>query len=69
MTQRDIKEEWIFDTIENNSIKKSISDIETWYFMQISEAGNRCLKVVFNPSTMKIITVYFDRNMRKKGCK
>ena len=30
---------------------------------------NRCLKVVVNPVKRLEITVYFDRQMRKKGCK
>ena len=30
---------------------------------------NICLKIVLNPISMIVITAYFDRNVRKKGCK
>jgi len=46
-----------------------VCDVEVHYFKTIEENLHRCLKVVINPVSMKIITVYFDRNMRKKGCK
>ncbi len=69
MKHRGIKKEWILDTVQNHSVRQNISDVEEHYFKQIEEAENRCLKVVFNPTNLKIVTIYFDRNMRKKGCK
>jgi len=66
--ERKIKKSWIYDVIENYSLKKVVSSDEIHYFKTIFEAENRCLKVVLNPKTKNLITVYFDRNMRKKGC-
>ncbi len=69
MAQRGILESWVFDTFETFSVKVSVSDVEEHYFKQIEEADFRCLKVVYNPKFMRVITVYFDRGMRKRGCK
>ena len=69
MKEREISKEWVFDSLKKHSLKVSISDIEEHYFKQIDVADNRCLKVVYNPIDKRVITVYFDRNMRKKGCK
>lgn len=66
---RDIKIEWIELAVEFPSIQTIVSDVEVHYFKVIEEVLHRCLKVVVNPISMKIITVYFDRNMRKKRCK
>ncbi len=69
MSERGISKKWVFDTLEKYSLKISISNVEEHYFKQIDIADNRCLKVVYNPLGKRIVTVYFDRNMRKKGCK
>ena len=69
MSSRNIKEEWVDFTLETPSLIKKISIIEAHYFSKIEDNGSRCLKVVMNPTTGIIITAYFDRNMRKKGCK
>jgi len=69
MTERGIKEKWIRDTIQNPSLKHEKSSKEINLFSPIDENDNRCLKVVVNPVSMIVVTVYFDRNMRKRGCK
>jgi hypothetical protein len=69
MSCREIKKEWVVKCLEEHSLKQSVLVDEEWYFKSILEAQNRCLKVVFNPLKNKVITVYFDRNMKKKGCK
>ena len=66
---RGIKREWIALALALPTLRVDISDEERHYFTTIKEAQNRCLKVVANPRTKRIVTVYFDRNMRKKGCK
>jgi len=66
---RDIKEKWIKNTIDNPSLKIVKASNKVIFFTMIEENENRCLKVVLNPVSMIIVTVYFDRNMRKKGCK
>ena len=69
ITLRSIKLEWIELALESPSAHKIISDVEEHYFKTIDAYSNRCIKVVVNRSSMKIVTAYFDRNMRKKGCK
>ena len=66
---RGIKIEWIKIVFEMPTREDTISINEVHFFATISSNENRCLKVVFNPITQIVITVYFDRNMRKKGCK
>ncbi len=66
---RGIQYEWVITTLSHPTARREISEEETHYFSPIAEAEGRCLKVVFNPTSHKLITTYFDRNMRKKGCK
>jgi len=69
MTARGIRKIWVEDTIEMPSLKIVKASNEVNLFSSIEENGNRCLKVVLNPISMVVVTAYFDRNMRKKGCK
>jgi hypothetical protein len=68
MNSRGIIDEWIDEAFENPSRKDIVAANEVHYFTRIFENDNRCLKVVLNPVSMVVITVYFDRTMRKKGC-
>ena len=69
MHRRDIRETWVYRVIDNPSVNIRVSDRERHYYGAIRERGNRCLKVVVNPLKGLIVTAYFDRGMRKKGCK
>ena len=69
MDARSILPEWVENTIKKPSLKIEKSSTELNLFSIIEENENRCLKVVINPISMIVVTVYFDRNMRKKGCK
>ena len=69
MKNRQINREWVLATIENPSIVKMIKEDEAHYYREIEVAENRCLKVVVNPKTQTVVTTYFDRKMRKKGCR
>ncbi len=69
MLSRGIQKEWIESALELPSYHEIISASEEHFFKPIDEFSNRCLKVVVNPTNLKIVTAYFDRNMRKKGCK
>jgi len=69
ISARNIKIEWIEFVLDSPSLINNISDIEINYFSIIDDNESRCLKVVYNPISKIIITAYFDRNMRKKGCK
>lgn len=69
MYSRNIKRERVEEVYKNPSCKHTIAVNEIHYFAMIAENNHRCLKVVLNPISMVVITVYFDRNMRKRGCK
>ena len=69
MIKRDISKALVFETINNYSLKVNVSNDEEHYYKTIESKEDRCLKVVLNPKTLNVITVYFDRNMRKRGCK
>ncbi|MCX6053057.1 MAG: hypothetical protein NTZ60_11195 [Campylobacterales bacterium] len=69
ITSREIHLQWIELTVDNADMYVVVSEIEVHFFKSIEEASNKCLKVVANPTNLKIITTYFDRDMRKKGCK
>lgn len=66
---RAIKVEWIDFVIQNPTLEVLKARDEVNFYAVISEKEDRCLKVVVNPITKVIITAYFDRNMRKRGCK
>ena len=69
MKAREVNEDWVEYTVKNPSLKVVKAPNEVQLFSTIKADENRCLKVVINPISMVVITVYFDRNMRKKGCK
>lgn len=69
MVAREIRESWLASVLRHPLRKDVVSDNEVHFFGVISEREGRCLKVVFNPVLQKVVTVYFDRKMRKKGCK
>jgi len=69
MENRHIKAEWVYRVIENPSLEIKVKNEEVHVFAVINEYNERCLKVVINPLNKIIITTYFDRQMKKKGCK
>jgi hypothetical protein len=69
MENRNIKAEWVETVLSAPSVKKSVSKDEVHFYGQINDYEARCLKVVANPEKKVIVTVYFDRGMRKRGCK
>ncbi len=72
LTEREeIKESWVIDTIENPERLEFIIDQsgqKYHYYKRIPEFNNRVLEVVTsaNSTPIRIITIYFNRNMRKK---
>jgi hypothetical protein len=69
ITRREIAESWIEGVLRSPTIRRAVGPEEVHLFGTIEEMENRCLKVVLNPGKNLIITVYFDRKMRKRGCK
>ncbi len=69
MVSRSILKNWIKATVEEPSVIIYIDECEAHYFRTIKENQNRCLKIVVNPTKSLIVTAFFDRKMRKKGCR
>lgn len=69
INHRGIALQWIETVLSSPSLTVEKCGSEVHYFGTIEAYGNRCLKVVVNPVKRLVITVYFDRQMRKKGCK
>ena len=69
MKNRNIIEDWVYAILNNPSVTMDIAKDEVHLYGIIDEYNNRCLKVVINPLKNLVITTYFDRKMKKKGCK
>ena len=69
MKNRNITEDWVYAILNNPSVTMDIAKDEVHLYGIIDEYNNRCLKVVINPLKNLVITTYFDRKMKKKGCK
>ncbi|WP_293444321.1 DUF4258 domain-containing protein [Persephonella sp.] len=62
--ERKIKKEWVLETLKNPDEIIEESYTEHRYYKVIKDFGNRTLKVVLNPESSIIITVYFDRGKK-----
>ena len=69
MHHRGIELVWIEAVVAAPALIVKINEFKIHMFGTIEANGNRCLKVVVNPAKALIVTVYFDRQMRKRGCK
>ena len=69
MDNRNIVEDWVYAILDNPFVTIEIAKDEVHVYGTIKEYNNRCLKVVVNPLKSLVITTYFDRKMKKKGCK
>ena len=69
MENRNIIEDWVYAILDNPSVIINIEEDEVHLYGIVDEYNNRCLKVVVNPLRNLVITTYFDRKMKKKGCK
>ena len=65
LEERNIKEQWVIDTLQNPDAKEIKSENEVHFFKQIFEFAKRYLKVVFNPMKNLVVTAYFDRSKTK----
>lgn len=68
LRERNISEEWVWQTIDNSDWKKVGEDNNIHYFKSIPEHEGRILHVVVNPNVapQKVITVFFDRKARRQ---
>ena len=60
----EIKIEWIERTLRDPLLTKKISMDEWHFYLNIREFNNKILKIVVNPQTRVIVTLYFDRGMK-----
>lgn len=61
--ERNIKESWVEETVNDPQKKEEQEDDTVHYFKRISEYENRVLHAVVNPykSPKVMVTVFFDR--------
>ena len=69
LKERNILEEWVWRTIENPDKKRRKDDYNMHYTKSIKEHGGRVLHIVVNQNIYpnRIITVFFDRRLGRKG--
>ena len=63
--RKEISCQWIKRTIEDPDVVEEISEREVRLWKRFPEAGERFLRVVVNPQDKIIITVFFDRGIRR----
>lgn len=68
LLERDILEEWVWRAIRTPDQKEIGIDNNTHYLKAIPEKENRILRVVVNPHVKpnRVVTVFFDRRLRRK---
>ena len=68
LVERNIREEWVWRTINAFDNKETGEDKNLHYSKAIEEQGNLVLRVVVNPSSKpyRIVTVFFDRRLKRK---
>jgi hypothetical protein len=68
LKERDISEDWVWQTINTPDWEIKGKDDNIRYFKSIIGRQERILHVVVNPhlSPMKIVTVFFDRRARRR---
>ena len=66
LKERNIKEEWVKLTMENPDNTEAKEDGSIHYIKAVKEYDGRYLRVVFNPDTKKVITLFFDRRLGRQ---
>lgn len=69
LKERNIQEEWVWRTLDNPEREEVWMDNNVHYFKTIPEHGGRFLHVVVNShvSPKKVVTVFFDRKVRRQN--
>jgi hypothetical protein len=68
LNERQLLEEWVWQTLESPDWMEYGNDNNIHYFKSIVEREGRILHVVVNQnvSPSKIVTIFFDRKARRK---
>jgi len=64
--EREIKDEWIEQTLDNPEVQEIGDDGMVHFIKRITKFGNRFLRIVVNLQNNKIVTLFFDRRLKKK---
>jgi hypothetical protein len=67
MEERGIRQDWVDDALINPDRTAEGNDRNIHYFKSIPEFGNRVLHIIVNQDffSNKVITLFFDRRVRK----
>ena len=66
LQEREIPEEWMWQALDEPDWIKIGTDGNTHYIKAIPEHGGRFLRVVVNPRTQRIVTLFFGRRLRRQ---
>ena len=68
LLERNIQESWVKLVMEDPEKRELMEDGTVHYIRAIPEHGGRYLRVVVNPAAdpQRIVTVFFDRRIRRK---
>jgi len=68
LRERQIPEEWMWRTLASPERQEVGADGNIHYIKSIPEPGGRFLRVVVNPTVTpnRIVTVFFDRRLRRQ---
>jgi hypothetical protein len=68
LVERNIREEWVWRTLNAFDNKEIGTDNNLHYTKSIEENESRILRVVVNPSVepARIVTIFFDRRLKRK---
>ncbi len=66
LRRKEIKVEWIMQTIKEPDFKEIISKEEIRLWKKIKDFENKYLRVVINPKKQLVITAFFDRNFKRR---
>jgi hypothetical protein len=69
LRERNIREEWVWRTLDNPDNRRIGADQNMHYTKAINEFDMRILRVVVNQnaSPNRIVTIFFDRRLSKKA--
>ena len=66
MNERQIPEEWVMETLNSPDYSEEKEDGTTHYIKAIIEHGSRFLRVITNPMDLRVVTLFFDRRLKKE---
>ncbi|HMQ53368.1 MAG TPA: DUF4258 domain-containing protein [Anaerolineae bacterium] len=68
LQERNIAEDWVWQTVNSPDDLIAGADGNVHYIKSIAENQGRVLRVIVNPSVdpNRVVTVFFDRRLRRK---